>query len=69
MLETLGLVRSSISTREIELLRQVPIEQRDIIIQKLPMEHHYHYSILPEQSQEGAQHCIAASQPLTLTEK
>ncbi|KAK0274918.1 hypothetical protein LTR35_011340 [Friedmanniomyces endolithicus] len=56
MLETLGLVRSSISTREIELLRQVPIEQRDIIIQKLPMEHHYHYSILPEQSQEDALH-------------
>ncbi|KAK0909840.1 hypothetical protein LTR91_019005 [Friedmanniomyces endolithicus] len=56
ILATLGLVRSSISTREIELLRQAPIEQRDIIIQKLAMEHHHNYSILPEQSQEDALH-------------
>ncbi|KAK1062236.1 hypothetical protein LTR12_017309 [Friedmanniomyces endolithicus] len=56
MLATLGLVRSSISTREIELLRQAPIEQRDLVLQKLVMEHHYKYAILPEQSQEDALH-------------
>ncbi|TKA83699.1 hypothetical protein B0A55_00286 [Friedmanniomyces simplex] len=56
ILALLGLTRSSISTREIELLRQAPIEQRDLIIQKLIMEHHYPYTILPEQSQEDALH-------------
>ncbi|KAK0307268.1 hypothetical protein LTR01_005914 [Friedmanniomyces endolithicus] len=56
MLATLGLIRSSISTREIELLRQAPIEQRDLVLQKLVMEHHYNYTILPEQSQEDALH-------------
>jgi len=69
MLATLGLIRSSISTREIELLRQAPIEQRDLVLQKLVMEHHYNYTILPEQSQEGARYRTTASQHLTLTER
>ncbi|KAK3111620.1 hypothetical protein LTR53_012941 [Teratosphaeriaceae sp. CCFEE 6253] len=66
MLATLGLTRSSISTREIELLRQAPIEQRDLIRQapieqresvakRVIMEQLYSYGVL-DQAQEDALH-------------
>ena len=63
MLALLGLTRSDISTREIELLRDAPIEQRDLLVQKIIMEHAYSYQQL-DQAQEGmsCSHCYIQAQ-------
>ena len=54
MLRTLGLQRSQLSSREIDLLNQAPIEQRDLIAVKMAAEHAHNYAYLPEQAQEGS---------------
>ena len=61
MLRTLGLQRSQLSSGEINLLNQVPIEQRDLVAQEMAAEQsNYNYGILPEQSQEGMLHIVFA---------